>query len=1150
MKTKILIIEHDSNDMELIQDELKKGNVNFITEIVETKKEYTHALHTFRPDIILSNCTFPAFDGLTALRIREELVPQTPFIFVSESIDPENTEGIIKNGVTDFVLKKRLHTLIDKMNLALKVAELNKINTLLQQSEEKRTEELFRNESKYQSLVESSMDAILLTVKDGRILTANATACGIFKMTNDEICNSTRLDIVDCTDPRLRLLLEERERTGRAKGELTFIRKDGSKFPGEITSVVFTDACGQEKTSMTIRDMTERKQAEQALKASESFSKGILDSLTSHIAVINSEGTIVKVNKSWNTFADNNGGNSAEKYGEGANYFDACNSQNNSTDDPDSRALKGIKDVLTGIKNEFYLEYPCHSPRTERWFNMRVNILDSPETMVLIEHHDISERKLAEQKLSITTNALQQALNDLNKILDSSLDVICSIDKKGKFVSVNAASERIWGYSPNELIGKNYIDFVFHEDIEKTHKTVATIKSGAPVTIFENRYIHKNGRIVPILWSSRWDKKDRLFYNSAKDATEKKNLEKAFDIERQRFMDLYSQAPSSMGILKGPKHIYEMANPLYLQLIDKKKDIIGKTVKEVLPELEAQGIFEFLDTVYQTGETFSANELLMKFDRHGNGKLVDSYLNLIYQAHRDVDGNIDGILFFVNDVTEQVISRKKIEQSEKRYWELIENLPVATYSCDADGRIMIYNKAAAELWGLETEIDKDLWYGSWNIYSLDNNPIPIELCPMAVALKEGKAVIGEEIIIKRPNGEKRYVIPHPVPFIDNEGRITGAVNVLADITENKQTQQTLKENEKKYRYLFDNNPMPMWIIDEITSKFLDVNEMAILQYGYSRKEFLSMSAIDIRPEEDKERFRQLDNSTEINGTKFNRGIWNHIKKDGTVIPVEIIAQKIIYEGIMAQFILSNDITDRRKAELNLEQQNKELIKTNAELDRFVYSVSHDLRSPLTSILGLLSFIEEESQEADTLEHADMIHKSINRLDEFIKNILSYSRNNRTGLEIEKISIQETALAIVDSLQSMKEAKEIHYEIDIQEHEPFFSDALRFNTIMENLISNAIKHHRKRKFGRYIKITGQSDHEKLEFSVTDNGIGIAPENHQKIFDMFFRLSGETDGSGIGLYIVRDAVEKMQGTLEIRSEKEIGTTFIIKLKNLKR
>lgn len=1273
MKTKILIVEHYHADIKSIKYELKRGNVNYIAEMVQSKKEFEKALHNFKPDIILSNYTSPTFDGVAIFEIKEKLVPETPFIFISESIGEENAVKLIKNGATDFVLKERLGTLADKINRVLEGVPTIKLKTEHKQSGENQTQELWQNESDYRSLFENSMNGILLTITDGQILSANPAACEIFEMTEQEIIDAGRLGITDSTDPRLKLLIEERQRTGRSKGELTLVRKNGCKFPAELTSTVFKDAYGEERTSMIITDITERKETE--------------------------------------------------------------------------------------------------------------------------------------QKLAQSTNDLLQALNDHNKILDFSLDLICSYDEEGRFVRVNAASEFILGYKPQELIGKKYMDFIFQNDAENSINADIDIRSGVQLTMFENRYIHKSGSIVPLLWSAVWDDEYKMSYCMAKDTTNKKKLEKAFEIEKQRFHDLYSQAPSCMGTLKGPNHVYELANNLYLQLID-KKDIIGKTVKEVLPELEAQGIFEFLDTVYKTGETFSANEMLVKFDFHGNGKLVDTYLNFIYQAHRDIDGTIDGIFFFANDVTEQVLSRKKIEESVLRYSSLIEQASDAICIINESMKIVEVNRYACEKLGYSKAeilqlsigdffLEEDLktkplkidslkggktFRGERRIKRKDGTLIDVELSTKI--LKEGSMILfarditenkkaqlalmesekkyrqiietaqegiwqidenhkttfvndkmcqileytqkemmgkgiysfmdeeGKQIAAKLMKREKeikfekshfKYIAKSGKeiwtnvaanPFISETGDYKGSMAMVTDITEIKKTQQTLKENEKKYQYLFDNNPMPMWVIDLITFKFLDVNKMAILQYGYSREEFLSMTALDIRPDKDKDHFTKSCDPSEINATNFNRGIWNHQKKNGTIIPVEIIAHEIIYEGSPARFILSNDITDRKKseealwnseekfrnlinfspvgitlsskqgeileanqtiidimgfeykeefinitaselyvdknnqkqlielfkkdgvvknfeaqlkrkngeliwvsshihpfklpdgemvmlsttfditdrkkAELKLERQNKELafqnqekenradeliiankelVKINTELDRFVYSVSHDLRSPLTSILGLLSFIEGESQEPDTLEHAEMIHKSINRLDEFIKNILSYSRNNRTGLEIEKLSIQETALAIVNSLQSMKEAKEIHYEIDIREDHPFYTDRLRFNNILENLISNAIKHHKKDISGRYIKITGQSDSEKLHFSIADNGIGIAPAHHQKIFDMFFRLSSKKDGSGIGLYIVKDTIEILQGSIEIQSEKGTGTTFIITLKNLK-
>ena len=244
-----------------------------------------------------------------------------------------------------------------------------------------------------------------------------------------------------------------------------------------------------------------------------------------------------------------------------------------------------------------------------------------------------------------------------------------------------------------------------------------------------------------------------------------------------------------------------------------------------------------------------------------------------------------------------------------------------------------------------------------------------------------------------------------------------------------------------------------------------------------------------------------------------------------------------------------DISKRKLAEEKLIGNNSELQKTNFELDRFVYSVSHDLRSPLTSVLGLLSFIEEDTNEPATASHAAMIRNSINRLDEYIKNILSYSRNNRMELKIEKIDLQKKTEEVINSLIHVKEAENITFEVDIDEKEPFYSDKQSLSTIIENLISNAIKFQDTNKNNRFIKISGITNRSSLTLVVSDNGIGIATKNFVKIFDMFFRLSGEISGSGIGLYIVKEIVEKIQGNIQVDSEFGKETTFTMNFKNLK-
>ena len=151
-------------------------------------------------------------------------------------------------------------------------------------------------------------------------------------------------------------------------------------------------------------------------------------------------------------------------------------------------------------------------------------------------------------------------------------------------------------------------------------------------------------------------------------------------------------------------------------------------------------------------------------------------------------------------VDEQLLSSYK--ENEYRHRQIIESLAAAVYTCDGDGYIKFYNKAAADLWGREPEIGKDLWCGSWKIYEPDGvTPVPLDTCPMAIALKEGRTVRGKEIIVERPDGVRRNVMPHPDPIFDSSGMVVEAVNMLVDITHLKEKENALRVSEDKYKKL-------------------------------------------------------------------------------------------------------------------------------------------------------------------------------------------------------------------------------------------------------------------------------------------------------------------------------------------------------------
>jgi signal transduction histidine kinase len=246
-------------------------------------------------------------------------------------------------------------------------------------------------------------------------------------------------------------------------------------------------------------------------------------------------------------------------------------------------------------------------------------------------------------------------------------------------------------------------------------------------------------------------------------------------------------------------------------------------------------------------------------------------------------------------------------------------------------------------------------------------------------------------------------------------------------------------------------------------------------------------------------------------------------------------------------IAHEDITERKLADIRLVQKNQELEKTNHELDKFAYSTSHDLRSPLSTILGLVGLMERESKEKSTLEYVNFIRVSVVRLDELLKNILGYSRNNRAMVEPKTVPVRETIDSCIEALRKMPAAESIDFRIDVDEQTPFISDAERLYSIVENLVSNSIKFNDVGKAERYVSIVTRTDKHFMTLQIEDNGIGIPDQYLSRVFEMFFRLPNRSAGSGIGLYIVKETVSKMEGTIKVQSKEGVGTTFTVTLKN---
>jgi PAS domain S-box-containing protein len=253
------------------------------------------------------------------------------------------------------------------------------------------------------------------------------------------------------------------------------------------------------------------------------------------------------------------------------------------------------------------------------------------------------------------------------------------------------------------------------------------------------------------------------------------------------------------------------------------------------------------------------------------------------------------------------------------------------------------------------------------------------------------------------------------------------------------------------------------------------------------------------------------------------------------------------DNITGVTVFLKDITQEKLAEQRLKEQNEELKKVNNELDQFVYRTSHDLRSPLTSILGLVNIARMDDAHLFKNSYLDMIEKSIQKLDKFIGDIIDYSRNSRLEIQIEMIDFTIEINDIIDSLQFLDRENLIKKEILINATVPFFGDKLRLHIILNNLIANAFKYHRFGHPNLFVKIKVEITKNLAIISIEDNGRGISNEYIDKIFDMFFRASEKETGSGLGLYIVKESIKKLNGTIYVTSTLDKGTTFVLNLPN---
>lgn len=245
--------------------------------------------------------------------------------------------------------------------------------------------------------------------------------------------------------------------------------------------------------------------------------------------------------------------------------------------------------------------------------------------------------------------------------------------------------------------------------------------------------------------------------------------------------------------------------------------------------------------------------------------------------------------------------------------------------------------------------------------------------------------------------------------------------------------------------------------------------------------------------------------------------------------------------------LKEEIETREQAEKKLKLTNTKLRKTNSELDNFVYRVSHDLRAPIASVLGITNLAKSENKVEELKNYFNMIANSATQQDEFINEIIDLSRNSRLGIQKDRIAIKSLLNEVFELHMHNNVKKNIIKDIEIEEQHPLITDKNRLKVILNNIISNSIRY--SNGHDPIIKVGVNISKQLAKITIRDNGKGIEKKHIKNIFRMFYRATDVNAGSGLGLYIVKETVEKLSGTIVIDSNEKEGTSVALEIPNLK-
>ena len=563
----------------------------------------------------------------------------------------------------------------------------------------------------------------------------------------------------------------------------------------------------------------------------------------------------------------------------------------------------------------------------------------------------------------------------------------------------------------------------------------------------------------------------------------------------------------------------------------RRKEIIGTDIVQLYASPYRRDAF--VEAIKEKGQVKDFQTLLMDKD----GRRVPCSLNAFLAT--DVENRSATIVGSLRDISSHKRLEKVLRENEEQYRNLYQTPLVGLYrSRISDGKVLNANRTTAKILGFKDEATLIDSYCLADTYSPDRRR------ELLRQLEENGQVRGFEIESTAADGITKNLAVS-AKIYPEKGYIEG---VILDVTHQKATEKALHETETLYSTLFDGASDAIFIHDPKKNRFMDVNRVAFQSLGYSREELLRMSPKDIfLPEIAGHIPEQIDLLRDDEHLIYD---CIHVKKDGSQIPVEVSSQFIEYSGHPVVLSIARNISDRKRVEAELKTAKESAEAANIAKSQFLANMSHEIRTPMNGIIGTCDLLLDTDLAPKQRELLEILSSSGKSLLSLINDILDLSKIEAGKFELERIafSVRKVMEDVTDTFLPKATEKALELVLDIPPALPesVLADPLRLRQILVNLVSNALKFTDKGEICLGVNCREETETTVLlHFTVSDTGIGIAPQYHDDLFNAFTQADGSITrkygGTGLGLAICRRLTTLMGGELWLESKQGQGSAF---------